>query len=178
MSCGRCGSPNLFQFESSKGAVAPAMLPLVCRGCGQITVNGEPLVFPAELEKQAQDMAAAAAAVGKETADQVLVDPDQRIEVYFTNVYRRAYLDGFFRALLFWRHHGKEGRLRRVRDLWRQLAPLAHVAESSTIALNIPKAAYDELRQLLELGEHHAPRPANERSSLPVRHARVSRRAR
>jgi hypothetical protein len=178
MNCSRCGSDKHFQFEASKSVVATATLPLVCRDCGLITVGGAPLAFPPEIEKQAQDMAATAAEVGKETKDLVLADPEPRVETYFANVYRRAYLDGFFRALLFWRHHGKEGRLRRVRDLWRQHRPLAQLAEKAAISLTMPKAAYDEIRQLLELGDHHAPRPAHERPSVPTRPARVSRRAR
>lgn len=176
MTCSRCDSARLFQFEASKGAVPVAALPLVCRDCGLITVGGQAISFPPEFEQQAKDLAEAAAEVGKEETEALLAAPDQRIEGFVANVYRRGYLDGFWRSLLFWRHNGKEGRLRRVRELWNQHAPLAQVAGSLRLAIDLPKAAYDELRQLLELGEHHGPRSANVRPSVPPRSARVPRR--
>jgi hypothetical protein len=178
VSCARCGSQRLFQFEASKSAVVPETLPLVCRDCGQISIGGTAVHFPPAMEQHAKDLAELAGVAGKEAKEELLADPDQRIEIYFANVYRRAYLEGFWRALLFWRHNGKEGRLRRVRELWGDHRPMAQLAESVRIAIDLPKTAYDELRQLLELGDHHAPRPANERPSPPPRRPRVPRRTR
>ena len=55
--CPRCGSERLFQFEATKSSVAPAVLPLVCRECGLITIGGQPVALPAELELQAKELA-------------------------------------------------------------------------------------------------------------------------
>ncbi len=173
MSCPRCKSNRSFQFESTQGGVVPEQLPLVCRDCGLISIGGTAVLFPKELEQQAKTLANLAVEAGQAAKDDLLADPEQRIEAYLANVYRRGYLEGFWRALLFWRHEGKEGRLRRVRELWREHRPFAHLAGAPRIAIEMPQAAYDELRQLLELGDHHAPRPANERPSPPPRDPRV-----
>lgn len=121
-SCGRCGSDRLFQFlatpASSKRAVNDAELPLVCRSCGQITVNGSALQFPEAFEAQAKDMAEAAAQSGRAATEALTSDPNAKVTAYFAKVYREAYLDGFLRCLAFYQHNLKEGRLKRLRELW------------------------------------------------------------
>jgi hypothetical protein len=145
----------MFQFEAdpraSKRAVNPGAFPLVCRSCGQITVNGTPLVFPEAFENQAKDMAEAAAAAGEAAVVELASDPNARVANYFSKVYREAYLDGFLRCLAFYQHNAKEGKLKRLRELWssadrnpRDDAPVAYV--------NFFKEAFEEFDQLMMLG--------------------------
>jgi len=151
--CTRCGSDRLFQFQAnpvaSKRAVNPGLFPLVCRSCGQITVNGEPLVVPESFEKQAQDLAEAAAEAGKQAVDELAADPNARVEKYFAKVYRDAYLDGFVRCLVFYQHNAKEGKLKRLRELWQVIG-----RRSSARAVLSAEAAeaFDEFNQLMMLG--------------------------
>jgi len=174
MNCGRCGSDRLFQFEadprSSKRAVNPGSLPLVCRSCGQITVDGTPLVFPEAFESQAKDLAEAAAAAGADAVAELANDPNARVANYFAKVYREAYLDGFLRCLAFYQHNAKEGKLKRLRELWGVHAPIEEhqlsphrvhsletgkfvdVQQPGTTTLMMPTSSYDEFDQLMMLG--------------------------
>jgi hypothetical protein len=170
MTCPRCGSDRLYQFEASPNVrVTAAPLPLVCRKCGRMTLGGKEVNLPEELERQAMEMAEAARAAGKETRA-ALEDEgkDARIEAYFANVYRKAYLDGFFRCLAFYQHHVKEGRLRRMRELWKDsmMEYQCHEPEGETIVV-MPTPSYTEFEQLLHLSvapeKPNAESPSNKR---------------
>jgi hypothetical protein len=157
--CSRCESDRLFQFEAnpttSKRAVNPSHFPLVCRSCGQISIDGVPLQFPQALEDQAKDLAEAAAKVGKEAVVELATDPNARVEKYFAKVYREAYLDGFLRAVAFYQHNVKEGKLKRLRELWSRMIKdrgKEEGARPETTVLLIFNDIYDEFDQLMMLG--------------------------
>lgn len=152
MTCSRCGSDRLYQFEASKRARArpvAAQLPLVCRNCGLITVDGVPVNLPEKLEEQAKEMAEQAELSAKQAREELEKDPDQMIETYMANHYRSAYMDGFFRALAFFSHEGKEGRIRRLRTLWKSGFP---VEDIELCGMMMAPDAYTEFEQLLYLG--------------------------
>lgn len=148
----------MFQFEAnpvtSKRAVNPGSFPLVCRSCGQITVDGTPLIVPEAFEKQAQNLAEEAAKVGEKAAVELAADPNARVVKYFGKVYREAYLDGFLRCLAFYHHNAKEGRLKRLRDLWRIFLPVEEFKgpAGGVITIRIPTEAFDEFHQLMLMG--------------------------
>jgi hypothetical protein len=157
MTCGRCGSDRLFQFEAdpraSKRAVNPSSFPLVCRNCGLITVNGVALEFPAAFEAQAKDLAESAAMAGEAAVVELAADPNTRVEKYFARVYRDAYLDGFLRCLAFYQHNAKEGKLKRLRELWRGVDK--EVSKSPGIHLawiTMSREVFEEFDQLMMLG--------------------------
>lgn len=159
MSCARCGSDRLFQFEAdaaaSKRAVNPKAFPLVCRGCGQIVVDGIPLVFPEAFEAQAKDLAEAAAKAGQDAVAELANDPNTRVDRYFQRVYRSAYLDGFLRCLAFYQHNVKEGKLKRLRELWSRMIKdrgKEEGARPEATVLVIFNDIYDEFDQLMTLG--------------------------
>ena len=174
MTCGRCGSDRLYQFEASPTVrVEASPLPLVCRGCGVITIDGEAIQLPQALECQAMEVAEAAAHAGEQAREQLEEeDPTAtRIEKYFENVYRKGYLDGFFRCLAFFRHNSKEGRLRRMRELWDAGSPCCSTSVDSIDRQGklLAEGAYTEFEQLLHLsavpGETDASSSAHKRSS-------------
>jgi hypothetical protein len=170
MSCERCGSERLFQFEASPSVkVAAAPLPLVCRQCGQITIGGQVVPLPEAMEKQAMEMAEAAELAGKDTREELEQDKDLRIEKYFENVYRRAYLDGFFRCLAFYQHQAKEGRLVRLRELWEAGDDCWRVESHPGKGRLMSPEAYTEFEQLLTLSaipeKPNAKDPANTHST-------------
>jgi len=107
------------------------------------------------MEAQAVQMAEAAELAGKE-ARKELEDEDpkaMRIEKYFANVYERGYLDGFFRCLAFYQHHAKEGRIRRMRELWSEAVEVAdrRPGKHDLRGVLLPVEAYTEFEKLLTL---------------------------
>jgi len=182
VNCPRCGSDRRFAFEAnregSRGTVA-AGLPVVCRACGQITVNDQPVSFPVEFEQQAKGLAEAADAAGQEALHALQVDPNIAIPAYFARVYRKAYLDGFFRAMGYALHHAKEGRLRRLRELWEAVGvspgrnPMLPDGQRERMLVDMSQPAYDEFVALLRFGvtpaEQDVARPTNESPAVPDR---------
>lgn len=187
MNCERCKSSRVFVFTADKAARAkPEDLPVVCRDCGLIMIGGVATSFPPDFEAQAKSMAEAAAAAGEEAVAE-LADPNQPVKTYFQRVYRTAYLDGFWRALLFARHEAKEGRVRRLRELWKSFYVTEHedrdevssietggtVLKRRYVFINVDPTAYDEFHQLLQLGagEPDVARPSIESPPVPSRDA-------
>jgi hypothetical protein len=168
--CSRCGSDRLFQFEGDKtGARLAAILPLVCRSCGLITVGGNVVHFPSEIEDQAKALAAraeeAAIAGGAELKQDL--DEGKRVNGFLKKFYEQAFLAGFFRAHAFFRHEAKEGRLRRLRELFRLI-------KANGVKFPEEDPWYSEFRQLLELGDHDGARPSNEHPPEPPGHPPLS----
>ena len=169
MSCSRCSSEDLYQFEASpKVKVTAAPLPLVCRGCGLISIGGEPVNLPEELERQALSLAEAATVAGRKTREELEQDKDVRIEKYFESVYRQAYLDGFFRSVSFYQHFAKEGRLGRVRLLWEKF-DIKYDKGRRVVSLKASARVYDEVDSLLNFGHDpeklHAESPSHKHST-------------
>lgn len=165
MICTRCGHEKVFQFEGGQGARAGAALPQVCRSCGLITVSGVEVSFPPELEAQAKNLAEISAAAAASTKEEIIADPDHRIDAYLKTFYERAYLDGFFRALAYFRHDAKVGRLKRLRELWMSAERATDHGPVTKISMEV--AVYDELQQLLELGGSDGSRSSHQHP--PVR---------
>jgi hypothetical protein len=156
VSCLRCGSENLFQFDVSQTPAPPSKedLPLVCRSCNAIMLSGKLVDLPDVLSRPIVDMAKQSAAWGakarEELEDLAKKDPAARVEGYMANFYKAAYLDGFFRALVFFRHSAKEGRLKRMRSLWERAELEPGTKETEAIVI-MPQEAYTEFEQLLYL---------------------------
>ncbi len=191
--CQRCKSVRLFRFNPVKETPTEIRsLPVVCRDCGQITVDGKAVSFPVDFETHARALAEVASEAGAQAVKNLEKDPNQPIAGYFERIYRTAYLDGFWRAVLFWRHNAKEGRLKRLRELWKQIhvseqrsrqtvtiddpeeGRIEHEVFSNTqTVLWAPPEVYAEFKQLLELGagDQDAASPPNESPPVSDRHA-------
>lgn len=170
MACGRCGSARLYQFEAAREVKSkPTDLPLVCRDCGLITVGGRAIDFPPELEEQAKSLAAASAEAGVAAAEELVADPGQRLEGFLAGLYRKGYLDGFFRALLFFRHNAKEGRLVRLRAIWKTAFRITETSDGSPVVIYMRPVEYAEFNKLLTLsvGDRHGSRAQDQGSSVP-----------
>lgn len=192
MNCIRCSSEDLFQFEVGQSPSPPkaADLPLVCRGCNAIMVSGEVIDLPEVLAKPILDLAEGAKGYGakarQELEELAKADPEARVEGYMSNFYRAAYMDGFFRALMFFRHNSREGRLVRLRELWDKSELTGSKASRDEngygtfdrVCIEMPEAEYTEFAQLLYLsavpGEsnakshsHKHPSGSKHRPSVP-----------
>lgn len=177
MSCPRCGSERLFQFESARAPLprpGASELPLVCRDCGLITIGGNPIDLPAKIEKAARDLAGSMDAAGRDARLELEATPEKRIEGYMAKFYQAAYLDGFFRALAFFRHNAKEGRIVRMRELWKKIGETPEWRKRGRgvgpgeVILIADESAYTEFVQLLHLNAapetSNATRSANEKA--------------
>jgi hypothetical protein len=181
--CPTCGSDKLYQFEASSklsGAPKADQLPQVCRSCSAIIIKGEVVGLPPEFGDAAvtmADLAEREAAAGREQMEQL--DNGARIERWLQNFFKAAYMDGFFRALAYWNHHGKEGRLVRMRELWDEgLASWSggeEPEESHSLGRMLNKAAYNEFEQLLHLspGAKNAKSPENKSPTISKSPPRV-----
>ena len=142
------------------------VLPEACRDCGLITVGGIQVPLPPELEESARSMAEASEHTGKEVAAELMeADPATvRVEKYFSRVYESAYLDGFVRALAFFQHEAKEGRLFRLRELWKNGFTVEYEKNVGhpEVLLVADKASYTEFSKLLQSGERHGTSSENQ----------------
>ena len=101
-----------------------------------------------------------------EMSEQDLADV-ARIEAYFNNVYRKAFIDGFFRCLAFYQHQEKEGRIRRLREIWDtgSQSGRRHPGKPEQRGILLDVELYTEFDQLLRLSsapeKPNAPSPSN-----------------
>lgn len=153
MKCPECRTGELYQFEPGDRHVDPSQLPTVCRDCGRITVGGIHVPLPEAMEAQAKELAGAAAAVAKEAREDLEASGGQRIEAYMSRYYVKAYLDGFFRALAFFRHNAREGRIFRIRRIWGRF--IEEYRSKTQIQLWLDLDLYEELCKLLGGEPHH-----------------------
>lgn len=152
MSCPRCGSDRLFQFEANPDASKNLVtdLPQVCRECGLLTVQGVALQLPSSLEDHAKQLVQAADQAGQK-ALQELTEADRSVKIkdYFAKTYKTGYLDGFLRCLAYHRHNNKEGKVKRLRELWQD-------ASKDAPGVQFDPPAFDEFQRLLTMGSDAA----------------------
>lgn len=177
MKCIRCNSAGLFQFSAGKTPNPPPekSLPLVCRSCSAIMINGELVDLPEVLSRPIVELAEETVAHGKDGREGLeelaAAGPDVRIENYMAQFYRSAYLEGFFRALAYFRHNSKEGRIKRLRDLWETggLVGDRRPNQPERRGKLLDDELYTEFEQLLHLsvvpGESNAKSRPNKSSS-------------
>lgn len=131
-----CGGP-IFQFEPGPGGAKGVSYPQVCRLCGEMKIDGEVLHLPEGFKDKMAGVAEEAAKHASRVKQELMGDPESRIESYFSRVYRAGYLHGFFLALAYFKHHAREGRLVRLRFLWkilRRRIPRLSIEDSGFIA--------------------------------------------
>src|SRR5579859_7857721 len=105
--CPACGG-ELFVFEppASIHGIDRSALPSACRRCGQISIGSTALAIPSVFPK-ARGIAEEAARQAKTAREQLVHDPEGRIEKYFDAVYRKGFVDGLSRAAAYFTHHAK-----------------------------------------------------------------------
>ena len=114
--CKACGG-ELFVFQSDVRGVHGDM-PTACRKCGRLEIKGEVVNFPVGMAEKVATLAEEATRHGKDTRCALEGNPQARIESYFGNVYKAGYFDGWVKATAYFHTHLKEGRIKRLRELW------------------------------------------------------------
>src|ERR1051326_3126567 len=120
MTCS-CGG-QLAQFQATDSRVKVEALPAICTQCHVLYIEGRPVLSLAQqLEREGKGVALydRARLAGQTARQDLEAETGKRIEDYFARVYLKAYLDGFFRAVGFYKILVKEGRLTRLRRLWK-----------------------------------------------------------
>jgi hypothetical protein len=146
--CASCGG-ELFQFTalpSIKG-VSPPLLPTACRRCGEICIDGTPLRLDEGFERRVAAVDEQAALQGRLACEELVAEANERIANAFAGAYRTGYVSGLIRALEWLKHEMKEGRLKRLRRLWRDAE---RVESDKAVDVRLSPAAFTEFDRLIE----------------------------
>lgn len=145
--CDVCGGEFLrFQPPPGVRGVDRTLLPSICRRCGRVFVDGKVVPLSFEASAKIGQVANEAHRHGKEARAKLLSDPDARIEKYFDQVYRAAFVHGFTRAAAYFSQFPKEGRLRRLRAIWDR-ARTSYSSLEAVVRMDLE--AFQEFCQLL-----------------------------
>jgi hypothetical protein len=146
--CGNCGG-ELFQFTPLPGikGVSTSLLPTACRRCGEICIEGTPLLLGEGLERRVAAIDEQAALQGRIACEQLVAEANERIANAFAGAYRTGYVSGLIRALEWLKHEMKEGRLKRLRRLWRDAE---RIESERVVDVRLSAAAFTEFDRLIE----------------------------
>jgi hypothetical protein len=155
--CPEC-SEALYFFEPqpSLKSVVSADLPAACRGCHGIFLHGVRLQLPAAFEQKAVSLAVQADTAARSTRAEMDKDPELKVASYMTELYKGAYMTGFFRAMAYFQHQAKEGRLIRLSRLWRafvKVQPRINLRGEveNYYSVRLSHAEYTEFDKLLQV---------------------------
>lgn len=93
-------------------------LPAYCTQCEVLWIDGEKTVPTKDFQAQFKNVLELSKEAGEKTKDEILQNPEIRIQKYFERVFRWAFAEGFMRAYIFIKYKMKEGRLKRMREIW------------------------------------------------------------
>lgn len=146
--CASCGG-ELFQFSPLAGikGLSMPLLPTACRRCGEICIEGTPLVQGERLERRVAAVDEQAAHQGRIACAELVAQANDRIRNAFAGAYRAGYVSGLIRALEWLKHEMKEGRLKRLRRLWRGAE---RIESDKAVDVRLSTAAVREFDQLIE----------------------------
>jgi len=143
--CQECGG-ELYHFRSGDGRVEGVSFPVSCRWCGRIYLHGREVNLPDVIRQSMVDLAekSSQSSIAAEKA----LTSGGKIQAWFSTVYHRGYLHGFFRSLAYFQHHAKEGRLKRLRELWHESS---HFPDGGAEVVRFDSRSYNEFERLLQL---------------------------
>lgn len=116
VTCPACDKVAILLYDPSDSRIVSK--PFYCDNCTSLWIGGDRFTPPAEMVTQFENVVALAEGAGKETAKELIENPTERIQKYFERVFRWAFSEGFLRAYAMFMHTAKEGRLKRIADLW------------------------------------------------------------
>lgn len=134
----------MFSFIATDPRVS-APLPVGCRTCGTIFLEG--------VELAPKTGAGNPKEVSLKAVEDLMKDPIADIVSYFSRVYQAGYRDAVSRSIAYFSHQRKEGRLRRIRRLWKGVTVLTNGKSESIVTM--PKGTHKEISDLLRYGERH-----------------------
>ena len=111
--CKDCGEKTTCLYPDDDPKVDER--PHYCEHCAVLWSGDKKIV---EAEGAIQEELGRVCDIALTASDDLFANPEQKIRDYFQKVFNWAFSVGFVRSYLHVRHYAKDGRLRRIRDLW------------------------------------------------------------
>lgn len=76
---------------------------------------------------------------------------DDRVDEFMSKFFKAAYLEGFFRAVAYFRHNARQGRLVRLREIWDRSSRSSRIRPGIPIleSIQMSESDYNEFQVLL-----------------------------
>jgi len=113
--CPDCDSKTVRLYPPDKRL---SNLPSYCDTCEILWIDGERVEPVEEFKNQFKAVDECAKAAAGTIKEELLANPEERIQQYFERVFNWAFSEGFVRSYMYVRFKMKEGRMVRIRELW------------------------------------------------------------
>ena len=113
--CGDCGG-EMIPFYGDDQRVS--RIPAYCETCRALWIDGKKIDLPKEALKEIKSVSDQAKEASEKASEEIHRDPKVRVRKYFEGVFNWAFAEGFLRAYMFFKHKTREGRLKRIREIW------------------------------------------------------------
>lgn len=153
--CPDCGSPLVVIYQVNQRVKTPAQM---CTVCHTLWFNGEKTELPENWDRKYPNVSKRADEVSDQIVLEALQDPTFRAKKYFERVFMWAFSEGFTRAYAIFRHNFREGRMQRIRALWRKVT-VQQVDWDRVVIVGLRTEEAEELTRLINLGKPSQKRP-------------------
>lgn len=142
--CVDCGGILVDMYKSNVRVSTSAQ---ICMGCHCLWMDGEKTLLPQDWKKKYPTVASRAKEASEKILAQAKEDPDFKAKKYFERVFTWAFSEGFIRAYAIFRHTFKEGRYKRIRELWRKTS--MEVYGNKAVIEGLDREEIEELSRLI-----------------------------
>ena len=156
--CPDCGSPLIEVYKACRRVRTPAQM---CTVCHTLWFNGEKTELPKDWDKRYPTVAKRAEEVSDRIVLEALEDPAFRAKKYFERVFMWAFSEGFTRAYSIFRHNFREGRMKRIRELWEK-TKVKQIGWDEVLIEGLSTGEAEELSRLINLGKPSQKRPISQ----------------
>jgi hypothetical protein len=156
--CPDCGSPLIEIYKACRRVRTPARM---CTVCHTLWFNGEKTKLPDDWDKKYPSVAKRAEEVSDKIVTEALEDNSFRARKYFERVFMWAFSEGFTRAYAIFRHSFREGRMKRIRELW-QKTTIKQVDWDGVTVEGLSTKELEELSRLINLGKPSRKQPLSQ----------------
>lgn len=124
--------------------------PVLCTVCDALWIDEVKVTLPANWEQAIPSVMEMAQRRADEELAKAKEDNDFRAKAYFERVFYHAFTEGFLRAFAYFKHKYKDGRLKRIRDLWDHAVVERY--GNKCVINGLTKNEFEELTTLINLG--------------------------
>ena len=93
-------------------------LPAYCDQCEVLWIDGQKIDPSEEFKRQIKKVSECEDDAAETMKNELLANPEERIKRYFVRVFNWAFSEGFVRSYMYIRFTMKEGRMKRIAELW------------------------------------------------------------
>lgn len=146
--CPDCGGALVDMYEADNRVSHSTR---ICLGCHSLWMDGEKTPLPEDWEKKYPNVAERAREAAEKILEEAKQDPDFRARAYFERVFKWAFSEGFTRAYAIFRHTLKEGRYKRIRELWSKTTIETYGTKS--VISGLTEEETQEISRLINFGK-------------------------